>query len=126
MTDHAPEFKASYNAFYGKPYAPLKPDYSRCASEVWSGLTLNQCSRKNGHGPHGAHCKQHDPVAQKAKDDARRAELYANAAAVSAKWATEKRREDFSAACRIAVRKIAEGTVSDPQAMAQDIVERLG
>lgn len=40
-------------------------DLSRCCVEVYSGHSLisSQCSRKNGHGPEGAYCKQHDPAA---------------------------------------------------------------
>jgi hypothetical protein len=35
------------------------PDFSRCAQSVMQGYIFVQCSRKCGHGPDGAYCKQH-------------------------------------------------------------------
>lgn len=73
MTDKlSDEFKAQYPSYgYGPSYSPSKPDYSRCAGAVSSGFHSYQCKRKNGHGPHGAWCKMHDPVAAEAKREAR-------------------------------------------------------
>ena len=41
-----------------------EPDRSRCCVDVYSGGSMisSQCSRKNGYGPEGAYCKQHDPA----------------------------------------------------------------
>ena len=41
----------------------VKPDYSKCCESVFSGHMPHQCSRKNGYGPDGNYCKQHDPAA---------------------------------------------------------------
>lgn len=42
-------------------------DTSRCKAEVYHGKDHRQCSRKPGHGPEGAYCKQHDPDAKAIK-----------------------------------------------------------
>ena len=56
--------------FYGRD-DKIKEDFSRCIEEVWEtgAWTQYQCSRKRGHGPNGLYCKQHDPIAIKAKHD---------------------------------------------------------
>lgn len=119
MTD-TPELRAQYPKSYGASYRPIKPDYARCADSVHdrNGMHSYQCSRKNGHGPHGAWCKQHDPVAVKAKRDARDAKW-------SAEWAEKARQRDFARECQEAIRKIASGH-NDPRGLAQDIIDRLG
>lgn len=38
-----------------------------CVIGLWHGWSNRQCSRKNGHGPDGLFCKQHDPIAQQEK-----------------------------------------------------------
>ena len=55
--------KDHYEKAYGRYNGP--PDYARCCVSVaghgeWYS---RQCARKNGHGPDGAYCKQHDPAA---------------------------------------------------------------
>lgn len=50
-----------YGAWAGNPRGQ-KYQEGHCAEEVWSGprgMTANQCSRKNGHGPAGLYCKTH-------------------------------------------------------------------
>jgi hypothetical protein len=53
-------------------------DPNLCCKLVFGEWRSHQCKRKRGYGPEEAYCKTHDPVAIKAKDDAR-----------SAKWADE-------------------------------------
>lgn len=64
MTEHTKEFLSHYPESYGHRHK-YAADYSRCCARVWGGWHESQCSRKNGHGPDGAYCKQHDPVEQK-------------------------------------------------------------
>ncbi len=117
MTD---SFKAHFPEYYGRTYAPKRPDYAKCCARVlggaYSGST--QCVRKNGHGPDGAYCKQHDPDARKAKNAER-----------DAKWQAERdekaRQADFARECQAAITAIADGH-NDPRALAKDIVARLG
>ncbi len=118
MTAHPADFLACYPRFYGRAYAGTRPDFTKCcegvAGNAWGS---KQCSRANGHGPHGAYCKQHDPVSLKAKKDAR-----------YAKWSAESensaRNREFAAACRKAIRDIAAGH-NDPRGLAQSIIDNL-
>lgn len=110
MIKHTPEFLAQYRGKNNK--------YGKCAGRVRSGWgDTFQCSRKNGHGPHGAWCKQHDPVASKARSDA-----------ASAKWNAEyeqnRRASDFARDCQAAIRDIAAGH-NDPRALAQSVIDKL-
>ena len=54
--------KERYGAWAGNN-AGRKADLSRCCESVYShgSRISSQCSRKSGHGPGGAYCKQHDP-----------------------------------------------------------------
>lgn len=54
------EYLERYGDWAGNPQGN-PPDYERCAEEVWPdfGMIPYQCSRKRGHGPVGAYCKQH-------------------------------------------------------------------
>ena len=64
MTEHTKEFLSHYPESYGNRIKHT-PDYSRCCEKIVRGWFDSQCSRKNGHGPDGAYCKQHDPVEKK-------------------------------------------------------------
>ena len=55
-----------YGAWAGYPQGSA-PVPGRCAKEVWHGFHASQCTRKRGHGPEGAFCKQH---AKKVRTDA--------------------------------------------------------
>lgn len=71
---------------YGSAYLPQKYQEGLCCETVYPnehGRRPHQCTRKNGHGPGGLYCKQHDPDARKARQDAR-----------SAKWDAKGREED--------------------------------
>jgi hypothetical protein len=118
MTD-SPEFRGQYRSYYGRSYSPQEPDYTRCASSVTpqGGWFSAQCTRKNGHGPHGAWCKQHNPVAVKERQDARDKQWHA-------KWDADRRRLEFAAQCQAAIRQIAAGH-NDPRGLAQEIIDRL-
>jgi len=86
---------------------------------VWSTGSYHghQCSRKRGHGPEGAYCKQHSPeakAARKAKSDAKNREWNIN---FSKKIATnEAMREAL-----LLVREIAEGH-NNPRGAALDLI----
>ena len=119
MTEHTAEFLACYRDTYGR-YGNTNADHSRCCIAVsvpgaWS--RSKQCTRKNGHGTHGAYCKQHDPVAVKAKDEAR-------SAAWRAEWDAKSRAHNFAGDCIAAIRAIASGH-NDPRALAQSIIDKL-
>ena len=111
------DFKAQYRRSYGRGYSPVAPDYTRCADSVVDGFHSSQCSRKNGHGPHGAWCKQHDPIARAAKRDAQ-----------NAKWRAESElklaRHAANAALEPALRQIAAGH-NDPRSLAESVIAAL-
>ena len=117
--ERTPEFKAQYPRSYGAQWRANAPDYTKCAKSVWakSGWGSVQCTRKNGHGPHGAWCKQHDPVAVKAKDEARYAKW-------KDEWAEKDRLRDFERGCQEAIRQIAAGH-NDPRGLAQSLINKL-
>lgn len=109
-------FREQFQSAYGNNYK-ARPDYSRCAAEVCVGFSFSQCTRKNGHGPHGAWCKQHDPVARKAKAEAQKTEL-------AREWARKDAERKFRTSCVEAIRRIAEGH-NDPRGLAMAIVADL-
>ena len=51
-------YRKAYGVWGGNPKGHA-PNYERCAADVHTGWHFNQCSRKRGHGPDGAYCKQH-------------------------------------------------------------------
>jgi len=119
MTEYSDDFKAQYPKDYGPSFRCRKPDYARCAESVSDGgrmVTSSQCSRKNGHGPGGAFCKQHDPVAIAAKRVARDA-------ALKREWDQKARESAFTAESKAAIRAIAEGH-NDPMTLAREILAR--
>lgn len=62
--------KERYGKWGGQPNG-VAVDPSRCAEEVHPnerGALWSQCSRKRGHGPEGAFCKQHSPEAKAARN----------------------------------------------------------
>lgn len=113
------EFLAQYPKGYGRNNR-AQPDHDRCAEsvssdDIWYGT--HQCSRKAKHGPHGAWCKQHDPIARKAKAEARTAKWRSEMAASSANY-------KFKTDCQAAIRSIASGH-NDPRGLAQSIIDEL-
>ncbi len=119
MTERTPEFLGQFPKGYGIR-SEGRPDYARCAESIhgvgrWP--SFHQCNRKNGHGPHGAWCKQHDPVARKAKQDARNAKW-------RAEYDDEHRKATFAEDCKAAIRQIAAGH-NDPRGLAQSIIDKL-
>lgn len=73
MIEKSSHYKKSYGAWAGNERG-ASPDYKRCCEQVReAGLSwprYSQCSRPRGHGPDEAYCKQHDPAAVKAREDA--------------------------------------------------------
>jgi hypothetical protein len=119
MTEYSDDFKAQYPKDYGPSFRCRKPDYARCAESVADDgrmVTSSQCSRKNGHGPEGAWCKQHDPQAIAAKREARNA-------AWRREWDQKARETAFTAESKTAIRAIAEGH-NDPMTLAREILAR--
>jgi hypothetical protein len=118
MTECSDEFKAHFRPAYGR-YGGVRPDFARCADTVSSGSIWHgskQCSRKNGHGPDGAFCKQHDPQALAAKRVARDA-------AWRREWDQKARKSAFTSESKNAIRAIAEGH-NDPMTLAREILAR--
>jgi len=118
MAERTPEFLAHFSKGYGR-YIRSAPDYDRCAKPVYDGIYNSQCSRKNGHGRHGAWCKQHDP-------DARAARLKAEQDAYLAARNEADRKAEFIEECQSAVRDIAEGRESDPVARCKNVMSLWG
>lgn len=104
------------SSFHKKTYSP-----DRCAESVWDrigGWHHYQCSRKRGHGPEQAFCKQHSPDAKKARKDAQ-----------EARWRVEQEERRKARAIRSAkdealnaCRAIAAGH-NDPRGLAQKVVD---
>lgn len=114
-----------YGAWAGNP-AGRAEDPTKCIHALFDRYHPGgyQCTRKRGHGPEGLHCKQHDPVAVKAKSDAKWA-------AYNAKWderkageAARELRSRFAAVAETALRQIAEGH-NDPRALASEVLAML-
>ncbi len=119
MTERTPEFLALYPRRKRRFGPDYDMDQARCCEMVWQSHSRerSQCQRKNGHGPHGAYCKMHDPVAKKAKDDARHAEMHARRDA-------QKRDAKFTELARDAVKKIAAGH-NDPAGLCRAILAEV-
>ena len=124
MTDW--QLSSYHKKRYGR-MGSILADPNRCAEGVSTGDGWGyfQCSRKRGHGPEQAYCKQHDPDAVKAKREARRA-----------KWraeydAKDKAREAELAATQLgkdaiaALQAIADGH-NDPRGLAQSVMKGTG
>jgi hypothetical protein len=122
MTDWQP------SSYHKKGYGRLGNLNARpelCAAGVWDGWGHQQCSRKRGHGPEQAYCKQHDPATIKARREAN-----------NAKWreeydAKDKAREAERAATQLgkdaiaALQAIADGH-NDPRGLAQSVMKGTG
>lgn len=110
------------NALYRERYgqwagnnAGSPPDYTRCCADVWPppGHISSQCSRKRGHGPDGAYCKQHDPAEVKRRQEEASARYERDMA---------RRRLGFDGRrFRDALRQIAKGH-NDPRALAVEVL----
>lgn len=113
MTDSNQHYRKAYGTF-----SSLTPDYTRCCASVYGGhFRSHQCTRKRGYGPDKAYCKQHDPIARKAKDDAR-----------MQKWMSEmnekQERAKYEANAKTfynALVQIAEGH-NEPSALAIELI----
>jgi hypothetical protein len=108
-------YKAAYGAWTGFPKGHA-PDYSRCCVEIWSSerwSRASQCSKKRGHGPDGAYCKQHDPAVAKARREASDAR--------SKKQWNERRYETYGRTFFNTLAKIADGH-NDARGLAQETI----
>lgn len=118
------DFKAQYRGWYGHHFDKREPDYNRCAEHVYDRYGTHQCERKNGHGPHGAWCRQHDPVAIQAKREAAAAKRDAENRAWMEKRAKEQAVARAAAALEPALRQIAEGH-NDSRGLAESVLAAL-
>jgi len=112
------DFKRHFRENYGR-YHTNAPDYSRCAASVpdaGSSFGSHQCRRKNGHGPDGAWCKTHDPVACAEREKAKHED-----------WRRRHERQcrefAFREDCIRAITEIADGH-NDPRGLAMGIIAR--
>ena len=115
--------KDSYAAWAGNPKGH-KPDPDECAATVYHNHSrmFTQCSRKRGHGPEQAFCKQHDPVAVKKRNDEKRAKWEAEWAEKDRKRDAAKRARELEAAALELIKQIASGH-NDPRGAAIDLLE---
>lgn len=122
MTEQTPEFIAMYPASYGR-WMKKAPDFNRCCNRVSDGTgSSNQCARKNGNGPLGAYCKQHDPEAKAAKSEARYQEMRAKMAYNAKRQAISNERAKLKDEGFELLRKIATGKADS--AAAADLIAR--
>ena len=107
------------SSHHRKGYRP-----ERCAAGVsgHGGWRTYQCSRKRGHGPEQAYCKQHDPVARKEKQDARWTEYKARMDAQQAERNAKNAHRRLGVAAIAALKLIADGH-NDPRALAQSVLD---
>lgn len=102
-----------YRTIYGRGN---KPDLARCCEIVDGTWHYNQCSRKNGHGPDGAYCKQHDPEA-----------VASRKAAADAEYRRKRKAElprVYAHSLAAALRQIADGH-TDPRGLAIETLKVL-
>lgn len=108
--------KNRYGCWAGNPKGHAYVE-GRCVEEIYpSTFTHHQCNRKNGYGPGGLYCKQHDPAAVAA----RRAESDAR---YEAQW-QEHRYQIHGKTFFDALKKIAEGH-NDARGLARDIIDKF-
>lgn len=121
------ELKSQYEKTYGSSYSPQEPDYSRCAESVHDRYASGfyQCRRKNGHGPHGAWCKQHDPEAVKKRRAEQQAKWNEEWAESRAKHKQAKDDARLRPIYEAALRKIANGS-NDPRSEALTALTHIG
>ena len=110
-------FKAQYPQFYGRVYSPRPPNYTKCAGRIAGVFGSEQCSRKPGHGPEGAWCKTHEPIAEKAR-------YVAKVAKWDAEHTMRRALSDATAALEPALRRIAEGH-NDPRELSREVIAAL-
>lgn len=105
----------------------------RCRASVHEGgrgVGFHQCNRKpvvtrEVEGKEYGFCKQHDPVAVKEKDAARRARWDAESAARQAEWALAQRRRAALPLLLEAMQAIAAGH-NDARGLATETLAKVG
>jgi hypothetical protein len=119
ITEQSSHYEDKYGAWAGFP-AGHKPNFALCCEEVSDNSTrwprYHQCSKKRGHGPDGAYCKQHDPEvvkARRAASDARGQEAW-----------NKRLIESYGKTFYDALVKIADGH-NDARGLAQETVARF-
>lgn len=115
MQQQSSLYKKAYGAWAGFP-AGHAPNLDLCCEEISTNERWpkrHQCSRKRGHGPDGAYCKQHDPDAVKSRQSAADAKA-------RAKW-NEERYKIHGKTFFDALEKIANGH-NDARGLAQEVI----
>lgn len=106
-----------YKSSYGRG---SRPNFEKCCKEVYGPEVWSyghQCTRANGHGPDGAYCKTHDPVAVEAKQKAREDKW-----AIEREIARKKNQLQSNAASMLEIiRQIAKGH-NDPRQLCADFL----
>jgi hypothetical protein len=101
-------------------------DQARCRASVWkqdgNWGRSHQCERKPActrvvDGKEYGFCKQHDPVAVKARSDARMAEYRRESEARNREYDRQKQERAAMDACKAAIEQIAAGH-NDPRTLA--------
>jgi hypothetical protein len=118
VIEKSEHYDEKYGAWAGFPQGH-KPDFTRCCETVWNRERFSrhyQCTKPRGHGPDGAYCKQHDPAAVKARDEASRARH-------NAKW-NKERYQWYGRTFFDALVKIAEGH-NDARGLAQEVIDEF-
>lgn len=108
-------YKDRYELWSGNPKGTA-PDFNRCCEQVSASLRWHipsQCSRKNGHGPDGAYCYQHNPE-----------KVAAKRAAEEAKWNAARDLRLIEGKRLSIIEAIAKGH-NDPRALATGYLRDL-
>lgn len=114
---HESHYRERYGAWAGWPKGN-PPDYDRCCESLMDRYHPggHQCTRKAGHGPDGAYCRQHDPAARAARtaasDERYRVQLNRRIVEMSAPRLLE------------ALRQIADGH-NDPRTLARETIDSI-
>lgn len=108
-------YPVRYGNWAGNPKGNA-PDYDRCCAKLHDRYHPGgyQCTRKRGHGPDEAYCKQHDPAAVKQREAEARAKFIAERNRERVKW--------FGPTFLAALRQIADGH-NDPRTLAKETIE---
>ena len=118
--------KRIYGSWAGNPQG-REEDPTRCVESIYRDIGSHggaQCSRPRGHGPNGEWCKQHDPIAVKAKKDVRHARWKAESDAKQARWEKAQKREKFLEACEAAIKRISAG-YNDARGLAEETLRMI-
>lgn len=121
MTDTPESLRKHYPNRYGRWAGNSQghePDFARCCESLMDKYHPGgyQCTRKRGHGPDGAYCKQHAPEAVAARQEKSNLDYAVKLHA--------RMKQVYGPTFLDALRKIAAGH-NDPRALATEIVSKF-